>query len=159
MIIMLFIINTRRGFTTISIDEVSQIKTTGGLASGSVILKGSDVFYAEESTINIDQDSDLDDSADTYQKNQSHIANSNVNLLSGMTISGSKNDQYGIGQEDYKNSGVTLTNAGDIILTGSGTTGNLYSRYAETAGIHHHAGGHVFCARNEFYRFGRIVAD
>ncbi len=116
--------------STISIDEVSQIKTTGGLASGSVILKGSDVFYAEESTINIDQDSDLDDSADTYQKNQSHIANSNVNLLSGMTISGSKNDQYGIGQEDYKNSGVTLTNAGDIILTGSGTTG-IYGNNAK----------------------------
>ena len=116
--------------STISIDEVSQIKTTGGLTSGSVILKGSDVFYAEDSTIEIDQNSDLDDSTDTYQKNQSHIANSNINLHSGMTISGSKNGQYGIGQEDYKNSGIILKNDGDIILTGSGTTG-IYGNNAK----------------------------
>ncbi|MCP1222978.1 autotransporter domain-containing protein [Sebaldella sp. S0638] len=118
--------------STISIDEVSKIQT--GLGTGSVKLVGSDIFYAEKSIINIDKDSDLDLTTDTYQKNQSHIANSSINLAAGNSISGSKNGQYGIGQENYDNTSVTLKNEGDIILTGSGTTG-IYGNNTEILNI------------------------
>ena len=120
--------------STISIDEVSKIATTGGLTGGSVVLKGSDVFYALGSTINIDQNSNLDlaTTTDTYGKNQSHIDNSNINLISGMTIIGTGPSQYGIGQENHLGSlvsDVKLSNAGDINLSGSGTTG-IYGAYS-----------------------------
>ena len=107
--------------STISIDEVSQIQT--GLSSGNVKLIGSDKFFAEDSTVNIDKDSDLDTATDTYTKNQENIANSSVTLIAGKTITGTQNNQYGIGQENYQNTAVKLTNDGDIILTGSKTTG------------------------------------
>ena len=117
--------------STISIDEVSEI-ANGGLGTGNVIITGSDKFFAENSIINIDQNSDLDLlTTDTYSKNQSNIANSTVNLNSGYSIKGTQNSQYAIGQENYNNipGGISLNNDGDINLTGSNTTG-IYGSYA-----------------------------
>ena len=119
--------------STISIKEVSGIQTAkGGLGTGSVKLIGSDIFFAENSIINIDQNSNLDllSTTDTYGKNQSNIANSTVNLNSGYSITGTKNNQYAIGQENYLGTSISLNNNGDINLKGSNTTG-IYGNYAK----------------------------
>ena len=110
--------------------------TTGNTISSATgaHINGNDykTFMLYLSKLTINQDVNLDNSTDAYNKLE--ISNSSITNANTKTITGTKANQVAMAQENdsklYSTSKVTLSNEGTINLSGAGSTG-IYGKYGE----------------------------
>ena len=119
--------------------------TTGSTVSTvtGATINGSDykTFMLYLSKLAINQDVNLDDSADAY--NQLEISNSSIDNNITKTITGTQANQVAMAQENnsalYNRDKVKLNNYGNINLSGTGSTG-MYAKFGE---IHNQSTGTI----------------
>ena len=139
--------NTTLGNLTLNMNKDSRLfiaqnvgmnlsDTTGNTISSATgaHINGNDykTFMLYLSKLTINQDVNLDNSTDAYNKLE--ISNSSITNANTKTITGTKANQVAMAQENdsklYSTSKVTLSNEGTINLSGAGSTG-IYGKYGE----------------------------
>ena len=139
--------NTTLGNLTLNMNKDSRLfiaqnvgmnlsDTTGNTISSATgaHINGNDykTFMLYLSKLTINQDVNLDNSTDAYNKLE--ISNSSITNANTKTITGTKANQVAMAQENdsklYSISKVTLSNEGTINLSGAGSTG-IYGKYGE----------------------------
>ena len=123
----LFVVESTGGTTNLS----SLVPGTLSMLSGTKVsvdpssASGYNIFLINKGDLNIDQNVDLDNDNDAY--NRSKFISSKVTLASGMTMTGTENNQNAIVQKNFNGgsqSDIILdNNGGTITLSGTDSIG------------------------------------